>query len=92
MALSGLAVAALGLDQKVVHFHKRLLDLFLGNAKELAEVIRKILKNPELLTILRNNIIRPSRIEEVAFEYERIYKTMMKEKENQCMQIMTFGA
>ncbi len=44
-----------------------------GNAESLAEVIRRITKNPEILNSVRDNIVSPSRIEEVAFEYEKIY-------------------
>lgn len=44
-----------------------------GNAENLAEVIRKIATNQRVLNSIRATIISPPRIEEVAFEYEKLY-------------------
>jgi glycosyltransferase involved in cell wall biosynthesis len=48
-----------------------------GNAENLAEVIRKITTNLEVLNSIRANIISPPRIEEVAFEYEQLYRSLL---------------
>jgi SAM-dependent methyltransferase len=48
-----------------------------GNAENLAEVIRKITTNQGVLNRIRENIISPPRIEEVAFEYEKIYSDLI---------------
>jgi glycosyltransferase involved in cell wall biosynthesis len=45
----------------------------IGDAQSLANVFIEILNDPEKLNQIKNNIIRPRRIEEEAFEYENIY-------------------
>lgn len=45
----------------------------IGNSRSLANVIEKIAENPEILNEIKDNIIRPPRVEEEAFMYEEIY-------------------
>ena len=45
----------------------------IGNSKSLANAIGKIAENPEILNKIKDNIIRPPRVEEEAFMYEEIY-------------------
>lgn len=52
----------------------------MGNPKSLATTIGKIADNPELLNSLKDNIIRPPRVEEEAFEYEKIYLKLVSDK------------
>ena len=51
-----------------------------GNAEDLADVIRKITTNHEVLNSIRENIISPPRIEEAAFEYEKRYLNIITGK------------
>jgi glycosyltransferase involved in cell wall biosynthesis len=45
----------------------------IGNPESLAKSIINILNNPDQLIQIKNNIIRPRRIEEEAAEYENVY-------------------
>ena len=47
-----------------------------GNSKSLAEVLRKIGENPSILNEMKTKIHPPPRIEEEAFEYEKIYASL----------------
>jgi glycosyltransferase involved in cell wall biosynthesis len=49
-----------------------------SNPKSLALILEKIANDPTVLNELKKNIHRPPRIEEMAFEYEKIYKTLYK--------------
>jgi glycosyltransferase involved in cell wall biosynthesis len=46
----------------------------IGNPESLADIINKMAENPSILNKIRSNIIRPPRLEEEAFEYDKIYK------------------
>ncbi len=48
-----------------------------GNVKSLANVLRKISENPTILNKLKTKIRHPPRIEEEAFEYEKIYSSLI---------------
>lgn len=50
----------------------------IGDAKSLASILEKIANNPSILNDIKTNIIRPRRVEEEAFEYERIYKKLIE--------------
>jgi glycosyltransferase involved in cell wall biosynthesis len=52
-------------------------DSLADNSKSISEVIRKISENPEVLNDLKANIQSPPRIEEEAFEYEKLYKNQL---------------
>lgn len=45
----------------------------IGNSKDLMEKMKKIADSPDTLIRLKDNIVRPPRNEEEAFEYEKIY-------------------
>ena len=49
----------------------------IGNAESLASVLERIAENPMVLNEIKENIIRPQRIEEEAFQYEKIYKDLL---------------
>jgi len=49
----------------------------IGNPKSLAEVMKNIAEDPEILNDIKDKINRPPRIEEEAFEYEKIYKSLL---------------
>jgi len=49
-----------------------------GNAESLAEVIRKLGDNPTILNEIKSKIKHPPRIEEEAFEYEKLYLSLIK--------------
>ncbi|KUJ94806.1 MAG: Glycosyl transferase group 1 [Desulfonauticus sp. 38_4375] len=49
----------------------------IGDPDSLANVLERIANNPEILNRIRENIIRPPRIEEEAFEYEKVYKSLV---------------
>lgn len=51
----------------------------IGDSESLANVIEKIARNPDILNEIKENIIRPPRVEEEAFEYEKIYSKLLKE-------------
>lgn len=51
-----------------------------GSAESLAEVLRKIGENPSILNELKTKIHHPPRIEEEAFEYEKIYLSLIVRK------------
>ena len=51
----------------------------IGDPNSLAHILEKIAKNPGLLNNIKNNIIRPRRVEEEAFDYEKIYETIKKD-------------
>jgi len=53
----------------------------IGNPKSLANVMKKIAENPDILNTIKNKIIMPPRIEEEAFRYEMIYSSLIGEKE-----------
>lgn len=44
------------------------------NPESLAKVMEKIANSPEILNELKSHIIRPPRIEEESFEYEKLYR------------------
>jgi glycosyltransferase involved in cell wall biosynthesis len=50
-------------------------DSLADNSKNISAVIRKISENPEILNDLKANIQTPPRIEEEAFEYEKLFRT-----------------
>lgn len=47
-----------------------------GDADQLAKVIEKIARNPQVLEELRKNIVTPRRTEEEALDYENIYRKL----------------
>jgi len=49
----------------------------IGNPKSLAEVMKNIAENPEILNDIKDKINKLPRIEEEAFEYEKIYKSLI---------------
>jgi glycosyltransferase involved in cell wall biosynthesis len=51
----------------------------IGDPNSLAHILEKIAKNPGILNNIKNNIIRPRRVEEEAFDYEKIYETIKKD-------------
>lgn len=51
-----------------------------GDVESLVNVIRKIGNNPTILNDIKNNIQCPPRIEEEAFEYEKIYSNLIIDK------------
>jgi len=51
-----------------------------GNAESLAQVLNKVGANPTILNEMKNNIHHPPRIEEEAFEYEKIYFKLISQK------------
>ena len=60
----------------------------IGNSKSLANVMEKIAENPEVLNKIKDNIIRPPRIEEEAFENEKIYLELIAGKSLRPMSIL----
>jgi len=50
-----------------------------GSAESLAEILRKVGGNPSILNEMKTKIHPPPRIEEEAFEYEKIYSKLMEE-------------
>jgi glycosyltransferase involved in cell wall biosynthesis len=52
-----------------------------GSTKDLAKVLQKIGRDPAILNELKANISRPPRIEEEAFEYEKIYNALLAERQ-----------
>jgi len=52
-------------------------DSLADNSRSISEVIRRISENPEVLNDLKANIQSPPRIEEEAFEYEKLFKTQL---------------
>lgn len=50
----------------------------IGDPNSLANIMGKILENPAILNGIKANIIRPPRVEEEAFEYEKIYSKLLK--------------
>ena len=51
-----------------------------GNAESLAEVLRKLGDNPTILNKIKSKIQHPPRIEEEAFEYEKVYLSLIAKK------------
>lgn len=51
-----------------------------GNAESLADVLRKIGDNPTILNELKSKIRYPPRIEEEAFEYEKVYSSLIRKR------------
>lgn len=49
-----------------------------GNAESLAMVLRKIGDNPAILNEIKSKIQHPPRIEEEAFEYEKLYLSLIE--------------
>ena len=49
-----------------------------GNIDSLAEVLRSIENDPTILNKLKSQITYPKRIEEEAFEYEKLYRELVK--------------
>jgi glycosyltransferase involved in cell wall biosynthesis/SAM-dependent methyltransferase len=49
----------------------------IGNSDDLAKIIRKIGDDPSILNALKQQITHPPRIEEEAFEYERLYLSLI---------------
>lgn len=49
-----------------------------GNVESLANVLRKISEDPTILNEMKNKIRHPPRIEEEAFEYEKIYSSLIE--------------
>jgi len=52
----------------------------IGDPDSLANILERIANNPEILNRIRENVVRPPRIEEEAFKYEKIYKIFVGEK------------
>jgi len=50
-----------------------------GDVVELSKIIEKIVKNPEIINNLKKKIVYPPRIEGEAFQYERIYRKLIKD-------------
>jgi hypothetical protein len=48
-----------------------------GKFRDLPSIIRKISEDPRILNDLKANIQSPPRIEEEAFEYECLYRTVL---------------
>lgn len=53
------------------------MNMWSGTPKELIQIIKKINANPEIINDLKENITSPPRIEEEAFEYECLYKSII---------------
>jgi glycosyltransferase involved in cell wall biosynthesis len=51
-----------------------------GNAEDLATILRKIGENPCILNNIKSKIHHPPRIEETAFEYEKIYLSLLEKR------------
>lgn len=51
-----------------------------GRVESLAEVIKKVGQNPAILNEMKNKIQHPPRIEEEAFEYEKLYLSLIADK------------
>ena len=51
-----------------------------GNSNNLSQIIQKILDEPNIIKKLKQNIIKPPRIEEEAFTYELAYKELVMDK------------
>ncbi len=49
----------------------------IGNPKDLAEKMMPIASDPSILDKIKRNIIRPPRVEEEAFVYEGIYRSLI---------------
>ena len=49
-----------------------------GNIDSLAEVLKSIENDPTILNKLKSQITYPKRIEEEAFEYEKLYRELVK--------------
>jgi len=49
----------------------------IGNAESLASVLEMIATDPTILNVVKERIVRPPRIEEEAFEYEKLYRTLL---------------
>ena len=52
----------------------------IGNVTQLSEIISKIANDPRLISLLKQNIQYPPRIEEEAFVYENVYKELVNSK------------
>jgi len=48
----------------------------IGNSKSLASIMERIAENPELLNTIKRNIVRPSRNEDEAFEYDLLMQNI----------------
>ena len=72
-------VSDLGGMTEVVKDGKNGFTFEAGSAESLAEVLRKVGLNPTILNEMKNKIHHPPRIEEEAFEYEKIYSNLMEE-------------
>jgi glycosyltransferase involved in cell wall biosynthesis/SAM-dependent methyltransferase len=49
----------------------------IGDPEDLAKIIKKISDNPSILNTLKQQITHPPRIEEEAFDYERLYLSLV---------------
>lgn len=49
----------------------------MGSPEDLAAKMKRIADHPSILNELRDNIIRPPRVEDEALNYERIYRTLI---------------
>jgi glycosyltransferase involved in cell wall biosynthesis/SAM-dependent methyltransferase len=49
----------------------------IGDPDDLARIIKKIGDNPSILNALKQQITHPPRIEEEAFEYDRLYRSLV---------------
>ena len=56
-----------------------------GNAHSLAEILRKIGEDPTTLNDMKARIRHPPRIEEEAFEYEKLYLSLIADKSEKSM-------
>lgn len=61
---------------ELVHNEINGFNFEIGDPKSLARILEKIAKNPSLINNIKNNIIRPRRVEEEAFEYKNIYENI----------------
>jgi glycosyltransferase involved in cell wall biosynthesis len=53
-----------------------------GNAESLANILKIISEDPTILNNLKENLHHPQRIEEEAFEYEKIYLDQVNKTHN----------
>lgn len=51
-----------------------------GNAQDLAKVLQNIANNPAILNEIKNKMVLPPRIEEEAFEYEKMYEALIAKR------------
>jgi len=50
----------------------------IGDPESLADIIKRIAEQPEIINLVKDGIVRPRRVEEEAFEYEGIYRKLIR--------------